>query len=228
MSYSVDKPNIQAAQQARLKRGWAASFMFAFDGVLRTLIGERNMKVHWVSATAVMLVGMALPLPMSARAALLFAVLLVLATEVLNTAIEGVVNLATDTWAFAAKLAKDAAAGTVLIVAVGAVMLLVDTLFHYWPLVTAAGPAIQRTLAFGLPLLSSMTLLLSAPRQMSWMVFAGCCAGLCWIPLARGSEDPIFSLTCFLFILGAAMARLREPELLNQNPPPNLSYDKDS
>ncbi len=193
--------------------------MYAFDGLLRTLLEERNMKVHWISGTAVMLIGMALALPVSARAALLFAVLLVLSTEVLNTAVEGLVDLATDTWALSAKIAKDAAAGTVLIVAIGAVMLLVDILFHYWSIVLTSSGAIQRTLIFGIPLLGALGGLLKVPRQPRWLALLASTSGACWIPLAQTSEDPIYSLICFLFILGAAVARLRERELLNPNPP---------
>ena len=225
MSYSVDKQSLRTDSQIDSipvpvsNRAWLPSFVFAFDGMFRTLLEERNMKVHWIAATAVMLTGMTLPLPVSARAALLFAVLLVLATEVLNTSIEGLVDLSTDTWAYPAKVAKDAAAGTVLIVAIGAVMLLADTLFHYWEIVLESTDSIQQTLALGLPLLGLLVILLRAPRQMLWMSLSAAGASLCWIPLAQKSEDPIFSFLCFLFILGAAVTRLREPELLNKTPP---------
>lgn len=196
-----------------------ASFAFALDGVLRTLVGERNMKIHWVSGTAVMLVGMALDLPMSARAALLFAMLLVLATEVLNAAIEGVVNLATETWAFSAKLAKDAAAGTVLLVALGAAIILADLLHHNWSTVESSGSAVLRTVLLGVPLLGALWAHLTAPRTRAWMAGSLGVTVATYVPLAVLSEDYVFSLMCALFIMGAAVCRLREPYLLDQRPP---------
>lgn len=201
-------------------RGLGASFGFAFDGVLRTLVGERNMKIHWISGLAVMLVGMALPLPMSARAALLFAVLLVLATEVLNAAVEGLVNLATETWAFSAKLAKDAAAGMVLVMALGAVLILWDVLLHQWPTVQASTGAISRTLFLGVPLLAALSALLLVPRSRALVVWAaGGVAVACWLPLAWASEDPVFTLASALLVGGAGWGRWREPSLLSRSPP---------
>lgn len=200
-------------------RSLGAAFAYALEGVLRTLVRERNMKIHWVSGTAVMLVGMALPLPVSARAALIFAVLLVLATEVLNSAVEGLVDLATDCWAFSAKVAKDAAAGTVLLVAIGSAILLADVLHHHWSLVAESGPAVVRTLLLGLPLLAALSALLTAPRRREWMLGSLAVLLLTFVPLALTASDPVFAITGGLLLAGAAVGRLREPALLNRRPP---------
>ena len=77
------------------RAGFVASFRYAIDGVLRTLCTQRNMKVHWVSGLAVMLVGMALELDLAARASVLFCVFVVISMEVLNTALEAFVVVAT-------------------------------------------------------------------------------------------------------------------------------------
>jgi diacylglycerol kinase len=178
------------------------------------------MKIHWVSAVAVMLVGMALPLPASARAVLLFAVILVLAAEVLNAAIEGLVDLATASWAFSAKRAKDAAAGVVLLLALGSVVLLADVLVHAWAVVEASGPAVRRTLLFGLPHLAALSALLAAPRRLLWL---GPAAGLTFaffVPLAAASEDPVFTLAALALSAGGGVARLREARLLDTKPRP--------
>lgn len=193
------------------------AFAFAYEGILRTLAGERNMKIHWVSGTAVMLVGMALPFPPSARAALLFAVLLVIATEVLNAALEGIVDLATQEWMYSAKLAKDAAAGTVLVVAVGAIILLTDILWNQWRLVELNSVPVLRTVLFGVPLLVGLACGLTAAARLAAVGFGVAC--LTWAVLARHTADPVFAAVALGLIIVAADARRRRSRLLDDRPP---------
>lgn len=195
------------------------AFAVAIDGVLRTLVDERNMKIHWVSAMAVMLVGMALALDSGARTPLLFSVILVLVLEALNAAVEGMVDLATASWAFAAKRAKDAAAGAVLLAAVGSAVILGDVLYHHWRVVAESTPAILRTVLLGLPLLAAAGTLLTAPRTARWMVGSGLILGVAWGILAAYAQDPVFAIACAGLGLGAAVARYREPHLLKRSPP---------
>ncbi len=178
------------------------------------------MKVHWVSAMAVMLVGMALPLPLSARAALLLAVALVVALEVLNAALEAIVDLATETWAFPAKRAKDAAAGAVLVVALGAAAVLLDVVVHHWADVRSSRHAVVRTVVFGVPLLAFLGALLALPRRRVWLFSSGFGALACFAPLAWHAEDPGFTAVGLILLVGAGAARARQPALLDRQPPP--------
>lgn len=203
-------------------QSFPAAFARAFDGVARTLVGERNMKVHWVSGTAVMLVGMALPLPTGARAPLLMSVALVIATESLNAALEGVVDLATEGWAFPAKVAKDAAAGTVLVVAAASALLLADVLVHRWDIVEDNTDAVARTVLFGVPLLLSESLMLTRSRGgWAWVGFGIASVGLA-VPLVGRSSDPVFSLGCGVLLGAAAWAKWHEPTLSSTSPPARL------
>jgi diacylglycerol kinase (ATP) len=192
-----------------------ASFGFATDGVLRTLCTQRNMKIHWVSGLAVMLVGMALSLDIAARASVIFCVFVVICMEVLNTALEAFVDLHVKEYARTAMVAKDAAAAAVLVLAVCSVVVFADVVLHSWRMVISQGEAIGRTLIFGIPLLTVVGVLLAAPRRSVFLLglLLGVALALVSI-LAWYSRDEIFSLGAVGFVLSAGWARFREPSLL--------------
>lgn len=191
-----------------------ASFKYAINGVLRTLCTQRNMKIHWVSGTAVMLVGMALELDVAARAAVLFCVFLVVAMEVLNTALESFVDLHVKQYAHHAMVAKDAAAAAVLVLAVCSLMVFADVLFHQWSVVEASGESVWRTVTFGVPLLAMLGLTLNVPYRPTLLLLLGAATLGCLAWLSVHAEDIVFSLGALLFVVAASIARLREPGLV--------------
>lgn len=206
----------EAELRAELKKraGLFASFSFAFDGVFRTLCTQRNMKIHWVSGTAVALVGMALNLDLASRASVIFCIFVVLCMEVLNTALEAFVDLHVKDFARNAMVAKDAAAAAVLVLAIGAMVVLADVLFHSWAMVAASTDAILRTILIGLPLLVMEAFILSIKRNLAAIATLGVLA-ICGLSvLAWFSRDEVFSLGALSFVCGAIYARLREPVLL--------------
>ena len=97
------------------------SFNWAFDGIVHALHYERNMWVHFGIAGLVLIAGLFFALTRLEVVALLVAISFVLITEMLNTAIEHLVDLVTDQEDPRAKVAKDVAAGAVLIAAVNAI-----------------------------------------------------------------------------------------------------------
>ena len=97
------------------------SFNWAFDGIVHALRYERNMWVHFVIASVVLAAALFFALTRLEVIALLVAISFVLITEMLNTAIEHLVDLVTDQDDPRAKVAKDVAAGAVLIAAVNAI-----------------------------------------------------------------------------------------------------------
>ncbi|MFA4966530.1 MAG: diacylglycerol kinase [Thermoleophilia bacterium] len=97
------------------------SFNWAFNGIVHALRHERNMWVHFAIAGLVLLGGLFFALTRLEVIALLVAISFVLITEMLNTAVEHVVDLITDEEDPRARIAKDVAAGAVLIAAVNAV-----------------------------------------------------------------------------------------------------------
>ena len=97
------------------------SFNVAFEGIIHVLRTQRNMRIHFVAAIGVLVAAVALGVTRQELIALLLAIGFVLIAEMVNTAIEGAVNISTTTFDPNAKLAKDIAAGAVLIATVTAV-----------------------------------------------------------------------------------------------------------
>ena len=91
------------------------SFNYAFDGVIHTLATQRNMRIHFVAATVAMLACVMLGVERVEFALVLFAAIFVIATEMLNTAIEAAIDVSTTSFNPLAKIAKDVAAGAVLV-----------------------------------------------------------------------------------------------------------------
>ena len=101
------------------------SFVYAFRGVYNTVRTERNMRIH-ITCVIYMFSILCFTdwfrLERSDFAILTVISALVLACEVINTAIENAVNLATEEYHKFAELAKDAASGAVLVSAIFAVI----------------------------------------------------------------------------------------------------------
>jgi diacylglycerol kinase (ATP) len=97
------------------------SFNFAFEGIIHVLRTQRNMRIHFAAAVLVLIAGLITDVEKSELIALLLAITFVLITEMVNTAIEGAIDSATTEFDPMAKLAKDIAAGAVLIATVNAV-----------------------------------------------------------------------------------------------------------
>jgi diacylglycerol kinase (ATP) len=80
------------------------------------------MRFHFYTLVAVLLSGLLLNLDNRDMLVLVFAITLVIVAEMINTAIEATVDMITENYNPAAKLAKDVAAGAVLIAAMNAVI----------------------------------------------------------------------------------------------------------
>lgn len=99
------------------------SFSFAFSGILLGLRKERNMRIHFISSIIVVLISFYFSITKIEWVFILFAIGGMFALELLNTAIERVVDLVTAEYHPLAKQAKDLAAGAVLIYAVLSVVI---------------------------------------------------------------------------------------------------------
>ena len=94
-----------------------SSLDFAVSGLITTFKEERNMRKHTVSAILVILAGLVFQVSVTEWLFLLLSISLVIAFEIVNSAIENVVDLASDYhFSMLAKNAKDMAAGAVLFV----------------------------------------------------------------------------------------------------------------
>jgi diacylglycerol kinase (ATP) len=97
------------------------SFNFATEGIIHALRTQRNLWIHFSIAVAVLVAALAFGVSRIELMLLLIAITFVLVAELVNTAIEAAVDVASTSFDPMAKLAKDIAAGAVLIAALNAV-----------------------------------------------------------------------------------------------------------
>lgn len=97
------------------------SFRNAARGVAYCVNNERNMRIHIVTACYIIAFSGFFSLTQAQFALMLCAVALVIAMEMVNTGVEVLVNLGSPAYNSLARIAKDIAAGAVLVCAVFAV-----------------------------------------------------------------------------------------------------------
>ena len=97
------------------------SFNYAFEGIIHVLRTQRNMRIHLIVAAVVLVLAFAVGVSKFELIALLLAIAFVLIAEMVNTALEHAIDVATTSFDPMAKLAKDIAAGAVLIATATAV-----------------------------------------------------------------------------------------------------------
>ncbi len=104
------------------KRKWKnrdviSSLEFALTGIFTAFKEEKNMRSHVLSAVAAIIAGLIFRISATEWLFLLLSIFLVIAFEIMNSAVENVVDLASDYhFSMRAKNAKDMAAGAVLVV----------------------------------------------------------------------------------------------------------------
>ena len=103
------------SQPAIPRSGFFRSFRFAGQGVWYVVRTQRNMRVHLLAGAAAIVAGLVLRIGAADWACVLLAIGLVLTAETLNTVVEALADLCTAEYHPLAKIAKDAAAGAVLI-----------------------------------------------------------------------------------------------------------------
>ncbi len=99
-----------------------SSFHYAFQGILYAVHTQPNMRVHLLIAALVLVATLLLRLERIYVIAIVIAIVIVLALELMNTAVEAIVDLLTVVHHPLAKTAKDASAGAVFIASIGAVI----------------------------------------------------------------------------------------------------------
>jgi diacylglycerol kinase (ATP) len=104
------------------QQGVPRSFEHAYRGLVFAVRTQRNMRIHVIIATLVLVASLLVGVRKLELAVLVLVILLVLITEMFNTALEFAVDLATKEYHPLAKLAKDVSAGAVLVSSVGAVL----------------------------------------------------------------------------------------------------------
>ncbi len=96
------------------------SFNYAAEGIIHVLRTQRNMRIHFAVAFFVLIAALIVNVTKLELIALLISITFVLIAEMLNTGVEHAIDIATTSFDPMAKLAKDIAAGAVLIASVNA------------------------------------------------------------------------------------------------------------
>jgi diacylglycerol kinase (ATP) len=105
----------------RRARTLLESFNFAVEGIIHVVRTQRNMRIHLLAAVIVLVAAIWVGVSKLELIALLLAIAFVFITEMINSALEQAIDVATTSFDPLAKLAKDVAAGAVLIATVNAI-----------------------------------------------------------------------------------------------------------
>jgi diacylglycerol kinase (ATP) len=118
----------------RRKTTLLRSFNHAFQGLVYAVRYQRNMRIHMAVALVVLVVSVFLNVSRLELVVVFATIAFVLMAELINTAVEAVVDIVTDEFDPRAKVAKDVAAAAVLVAAINALvvayLVLADRLAH--------------------------------------------------------------------------------------------------
>lgn len=106
------------------------SFLYASRGIINLLKSEQNARIHLIYAIIVAVMAYSLSISRIEAIILFFAVVLVVAMEITNTAIEKLIDVVKPNTCPEMEFIKDAMAGAVL---VSAVIALVVTIMVFLP-----------------------------------------------------------------------------------------------
>ena len=138
----AESPNSDSSRHQSLRNlAWKVapnlflSFKYAWQGVSYAFATQRNFRIHTCIATLAISLGLFLQISAIEMAIVTVTCAIVMVLELLNTAIESIVDLTVkQTYHELAKIAKDCAAGAVLISAIAAVLvaafILLPPLYH--------------------------------------------------------------------------------------------------
>jgi diacylglycerol kinase (ATP) len=125
------------------------SFNYAFDGIVYALKTQRNMRLHFIATVIVLLATLVLKIKKTDFINLMLTIALVIVTEMVNTAIEATIDLITPEYHPMAAIAKNVAAGAVLMAS--GIALVVGYLVFYPvfdPLIPRVIEMLQQTPAY--------------------------------------------------------------------------------
>ncbi|MDA8079083.1 MAG: diacylglycerol kinase [Nitrospiraceae bacterium] len=198
---------------------WLKSANFAVEGILHAARTQRHLRYHFFSAAVVLLFSYIVGVTRAEFIMVSFAVIIVLASEMLNSAIETVVDMLSPEYAEKARIAKDISAGAVFITAFGAAVLGYIVLFPYLKALFMDGFYIARhsteeisLIAFILVLI--LVIILKARFGKGHPLSGGMPSGhsalafSVWVSVTYTTGNFIASLLCFALAVLIAQSRM--------------------
>ncbi len=191
-----------------------ASVLHAWAGLIHTVVHQRNMRMHVLAAIMVGLVGSGIALGLAEKVSLILCVLMVLFAEMLNSALEQLVDLAIQQFDEKARLTKDIAAAAVLVLAIGTVVIFSAVLVHNADTIFASAAAIERQALVGVPLTFVGGALMHEAKKPLWVDGLLAAAALAlWGLSVTWTESYVFSaMTLGMLIVTANAAAVRQLE----------------
>jgi diacylglycerol kinase (ATP) len=114
------------------KYSFFKNFSYAREGFVEVFKKERAFQIEVFFVVLFSIVAFVLPYPLWAKIFLIASMSVVLFVELLNSAIERVVDMITDEYNELAKYAKDAAAAAVMISIFFSVLVWVGFIIYFW------------------------------------------------------------------------------------------------
>jgi diacylglycerol kinase (ATP) len=98
------------------------SFNYAIEGIIYSIRTQRNMKIHMIAAILVLIFSLFFDFSKMEMLILFLTITLVIVLEMINTAIEATIDVMANYYHPLAKIAKNVAAGAVLVSAINAIV----------------------------------------------------------------------------------------------------------
>jgi len=200
-------------------RKWLKSANFAIEGILHGAKTQRHLRYHFFSTAFVLFLSFLLGVTRMEFVAISLAVMLVITAEMLNSAIEVVVDILSPEYSEKARVAKDIAAGAVLISAFGAAVLGYIILFPYLKMLFMNGFSIARHSKEEIALIAVILVMIlviiikshfgkghplsgGMPSGHSALAFS------IWVSVTYLTANFLISLLCFMLAVWVAQSRL--------------------
>jgi diacylglycerol kinase (ATP) len=190
----------------------------AIEGIIHTAKTQRHLRYHLYAAASILIITYILGIDRTDFLIISIAVILVLLSEMMNTAVEYVVDLLSPEYSEQARIAKDVAAGAVFITAFGAVVIGYIVLFPYLEKIFKVGIHVSKHSKEEIALISTILVLISIVVLKAYFgkghpLRGGLPSGHAaiafsfWIAVTFITES--FSASLFCFVLAVFIAHSR-------------------
>jgi diacylglycerol kinase (ATP) len=200
-------------------RKWIESANNAIEGILHAAKTERHLRYHLYCAAFVLTASYIIGVSRNDFLIISIAVILVLLAEMMNTAVEYVVDILSPEHSEKARTAKDVAAGAVLITAFGAAVIGYIILFPYFAEIfrtgmSTAGHSKDETALIALILVLIIVIMLKAYSGKGHPLRGGMPSGHAaiafsiWVTITYITKNLTVSVICFVLSMLIAQSRL--------------------
>ena len=200
-------------------RKWLKSTNFAIEGILQGAKTQRHLRYHFFTAAFILVLSYVLGITRMEFIMISLAVILVISAEMLNSAVEAVVDILSPQYSEKARTAKDIAAGAVLITAFGAAVLGYIILFPYLKSFFTEGFIIARHSGEEIALMAFILVMILVvitkshfgkghPLQGGMPSGHSALAFSVWVSITYLTANFIVSLLCFVLAVWIAISRI--------------------